>query len=262
MLRALFTAATGIEAQQFQVDVIANNLANTNTNGFKKSRADFQDLLYETLRAAGSLSTAGTELPVGLQVGQGVRTVAVRRLFSQGDFAQTQNPLDVAIEGRRGFFQVLLPTGETGYTRSGSFSLNSVGQLTTSDGFLLQPPITIPPDAVDIFISSDGTVSFTLQGQPTPQQAGAIQLANFANPVGLNSIGRNIFLETTASGPAALQAPGQGGVGTLSQGMLETSNVSVAEELVNMILAQRAYEVNARVVQVSDEMLQFMNQVT
>lgn len=258
MMHALFTAATGIEAQQIRVDVIANNLANVNTPGFKRSRADFQDLLYQTLRPAGTRSSAGTELPSGSQLGRGTRPVAIQKLFVQGDFQQSQNPLDVAIEGD-GFFQVLQPNGETAYTRSGSFQRDSQGRMVTSDGFLLQPEITIPNDTVHINIGVDGTLSVLRGGETTAAEVGRIELSTFSNPAGLNSIGRNLFLPTDASGPAVNTTPGENGVGTLAQGFLENSNVNVAEELVNMIIAQRAYEINSKVVQKADEMLRFTN---
>ena len=260
MIRALYSAASGLEAQQLNIDVIANNLANVNTAGFKQSRAEFQDLLYQNVRASGAASSASTEFPVGLQVGLGSRPVATSRLFTQGDFKQTGSPLDLVIEGQ-GFFQVRLPNGETAYTRAGSFHLNREGALTTSDGALVDPQITIPPDALTITIAPDGTVSVTQPSQAQAQQVGAIQLASFPNPAGLNSIGKNLFLPTTSSGEATTGTPGENGIGTVNQGFLEQSNVSVVEEMVNMIVGQRAYEVNSKVVKTADEMLQTMNNV-
>ena len=258
MIRALYSAASGLEAQQLNIDVIANNLANVNTAGFKQSRAEFQDLLYQNIRASGAASSASTEFPVGLQVGLGSRPVATSRLFTQGDFKQTSNPLDLVIEGQ-GFFQVRLPSGETAYTRAGSFHLNREGAVVTSDGALVDPQITIPPDALTITIAPDGTVSVTQPSQAQAQQVGAIQLANFPNPAGLNSIGKNLFLPTSSSGEATTGTPGENGIGTVNQGFLEQSNVSVVEEMVNMIVGQRAYEVNSKVVKTADEMLQSMN---
>jgi flagellar basal-body rod protein FlgG len=260
MIRALYSAASGLEAQQLNIDVIANNLANVNTAGFKQSRAEFQDLLYQNVRASGAASSASTEFPVGLQVGLGSRPVATSRLFTQGDFKQTGAPLDLVIEGQ-GFFQVRLPSGETAYTRAGSFHLNREGAVATSDGGLVDPQITIPPDALTITIAPDGTVSVTQPSQAQAQQVGAIQLASFPNPAGLNSIGKNLFLPTTSSGEATTGTPGENGIGTVNQGFLEQSNVSVVEEMVNMIVGQRAYEVNSKVVKTADEMLQTMNNV-
>ena len=260
MIRALYSAASGLEAQQLNIDVIANNLANVNTAGFKQSRAEFQDLLYQNVRASGAASSASTEFPVGLQVGLGSRPVATSRLFSQGDFKQTGGPLDLVIEGQ-GFFQVRLPSGETAYTRAGAFHLNRDGAVVTSDGALVDPQITIPPDALTITIAPDGTVSVTQPSQAQAQQVGAIQLASFPNPAGLNSIGKNLFLPTSSSGDATTGTPGENGIGTVNQGFLEQSNVSVVEEMVNMIVGQRAYEVNSKVIKAADEMLQTMNNV-
>jgi flagellar basal-body rod protein FlgG len=260
MIRALYSAASGLEAQQLNIDVIANNLANVNTAGFKESRPEFQDLLYQNMRAAGSASSSSTDMPVGLQVGLGSRPVATSRLFTQGDFRQTGNPLDFVIEGQ-GFFQVRLPSGETAYTRAGAFHLNRDGSLVTADGTLLDPQITIPTDALTITVGMDGTVSVTQPGQAQAQQVGNIQLANFPNPAGLNSIGKNLFLPTSASGDAVTGTPGDSGLGTINQGFLEQSNVNVVEEMVNMIVGQRAYEVNSKVVKAADEMLQTMNNV-
>jgi len=260
MIRALYSAASGLEAQQLNIDVIANNLANVNTAGFKLSRAEFQDLLYQNVRASGSSSSASTELPTGLQVGLGSRPVATNRLFTQGDFRQTGNSLDFVIEGN-GFFQVRLPTGETAYTRAGTFTKNKDGNIVDPDGNLLDPQITIPADALSITVGSDGIVSVTQPGQAQAQQIGNIQLATFPNPAGLKSIGKNLFLPTGSSGDAITGAPGENGIGTIVQGFLEQSNVSVVEEMVNMIAGQRAYEINSKVVKTADEMLQTMNNV-
>ena len=255
MLRSLFTAATGMTAQQQHIDVISNNLANVNTTGFKRGRADFQDLLYQTLREPGAASSNQTEIPTGIQLGLGVRTAAVQRLFLEGDFQQTQNQLDIAIDGA-GFFQIRRTDGEIAYSRSGSFKLDSQGRVVNSDGFPLEPEITIPNDTVSITVGTDGTVSVLQAGNTTPQQVGQIQLANFPNPAGLSGQGRSLFQRTTASGDPITGAPSQGGLGGLSQGVLEISNVSVVEEMVNLISGQRAYEINSKAIQASDEMLQ------
>lgn len=256
--RALSIAATGMQAQTLNIDVIANNLANVSTPGFKRSRADFQDLLYQNLRPAGTASAAGTQVPTGLQLGQGTRPVATQRLFMQGDYQVTKNELDVAIEGD-GFFQIMQPNGEIAYSRSGSFKLNSEGKVVTSDGYSLEPEITIPRDAVSVTIGSDGTVSVIQAGQVNSVEIGTIEIARFANPAGLRAIGRNLFLQTAASGDPVTGAPGAEGRGTLSQGFLEMSNVSVVDEMVSMIAAQRAYEINSKAIQASDDMLQMAN---
>jgi len=255
MLRSLFTAATGMTAQQQHIDVIANNLANVNTAGFKRARADFQDLLYQTLRQPGAASSNQTEIPTGIQMGLGVRTAAVQRLFLEGDFQQTQNQLDIAIDGA-GFFQIQRPNGELAYSRAGSFKLDSQGRVVNSDGFPLEPEITVPNDAISVTVGTDGTVSVLQAGNIAPQQVGQIILANFSNPAGLHGLGRNLFQSTTASGDPITGTPGQAGLGSLSQGVLEISNVSVVEEMVNLIAGQRAYEINSRAIQASDEMLQ------
>jgi flagellar basal-body rod protein FlgG len=255
MIRALWTAATGMEAQQMNVDVISNNLANVNTTGFKKSRIDFQDLLYATLKAPGTEAASGIQIPTGIQIGNGVRTVSTQKLFSQGDFTQTGNPLDVVIEGD-GFFQVLRPDGTTAYTRDGAFKINSEGKLVTSDGFVIQPEITIPNNASDVTIGVDGTVSTTVAGQDSPTTVGQIELAKFMNPAGLKSVGKNLFEATDASGSVVTGIAGTEGRGTVLQGFLEMSNVKVVEEMVNMIIAQRAYEVNSKAVQTGDQLLQ------
>jgi flagellar basal-body rod protein FlgG len=259
MIRSLYTASTGMTAQQLNMDVIANNLSNVNTTGYKRSRADFQDLLYQTSRAAGTNSAPGAQVPTGIQVGLGTRTAGVERMFMQGDFRQTGNPLDMVIEGE-GFFQVQLPDGATGYTRDGTFKVDSQGRMVTSDGYALQPEITIPPEAGGkVTISQDGTVSASLPGSSAPQQLGQIQLARFINPAGLDSIGRNAYKPTAASGDATTGTPGLDGNGTLGSGFLEMSNVKVVEEMVDMITAQRAYEINSKSIQAADEMLQITN---
>src|SRR6185369_4484811 len=258
MLRALYTAATGMQAQQINIDTIANNMANVNTTGFKQGRAEFQDLLYQNIRPAGTASSSSTEYPVGLQLGLGTRPVATDRIYKQGDFRQTENPLDVVIEGK-GFFQVRMPSGELAYTRDGSFHVNSEGAMVTADGNPLEPQITIPVDAQEVVIGSDGTVSVTQAGQAAAQQVGTVQIASFQNPSGLNAMGGNLFMETAASGTATAGTAGENGLGRINQGFLEQSNVSVVEEMVNMIVAQRAYEVNSRAVRVADDMLSQIN---
>jgi flagellar basal-body rod protein FlgG len=260
MMCSLWISKTGLEAQQLQIDVISNNLANVSTNGFKRSRAVFEDLLYQTLRQPGAQSSQQTQFPSGLQLGTGVRSVATERLHLQGNLQQTGNPLDVAINGK-GFFQVLLPDGTTAYTRDGSFHLDNQGQLVTSSGYPVQPQITIPTDALSITIGRDGTVSVVQPGSPNATQIGSIQLANFINPAGLQSMGENLYLETTASGTPQPNVPGTNGLGVLNQNFVETSNVNVAEELVNMIQAQRAFEINSRAVTASDQMLQKLAQL-
>jgi len=261
MIRSLFSAATGMIAQQSNIDTIANNLANVNTTGFKKSRVNFQDLLYETIRPAGSETPAGTTIPEGIQIGQGVRPSSIAKEFTPGALIQTGAPLDMAIEGI-GFFQIDLPDGTTAYTRDGSFAIDADGQVLTSDGYLLSPAITIPTDAELITISTDGTVSARVPGDNTPQALGTIQLARFSNPSGLDaSLGRNLLLENEASGTPTTGQPGLDGLGTVAQGFLENSNVQVVEEVLQMIIAQRAYEANSRVIQTADEMLQTANNV-
>jgi len=247
-------------AQQLNIDVIANNLSNVNTNGFKRSRVDFQDLLYQNLRLAGASSSMDNQIPTGIQVGLGSRPVAVSKLFQQGDYQMTDNPLDVAIEGN-GFFQIILPNGDTAYTRAGSFKLDSEGNMVTSDGYKLEPAIMIPGRSVDMSIGTDGTVTVRQDGQTTASIVGNITLAKFSNPSGLQSIGRNLFLTTDASGDATTGTPGAEGFGTLTQGALEMSNVNIVEEMVNMIVAQRAYEINSKSVQVADDMLHIANNI-
>ena len=260
MIRSLWIAKTGLDAQQTQLDVISNNLANVGTAGFKRSRAVFEDLLYQTLRQPGAQSSQQTQLPTGLTLGTGVRPVATERIFTQGNLQQTGNNLDVAVNGQ-GFFQVQLPDGTTAYTRDGSFHLDAQGQLVTSSGYALQPAITIPSNALTVTVARDGTVTVTQPGQATPTQVGALQLANFINAAGLQSQGENLYLETAASGTPTTNTPGTNGLGTLSQGYVETSNVNVVEELVNMIQTQRAYEINSKAVQTSDQMLQRLSQL-
>ncbi len=258
MIRALYSSSSGMQAQQLNLDTIANNLANVNTTGFKKMRVDFQDLLYQTFRAPGTTGAQNTIVPTGIQVGHGSRAVATQRIFSQGDFQQTENPLDLVIEGD-GFFQVQQPDGTTAYTRAGAFKKDATGQIVTSEGFVLQPNIVIPPDAQNVTIGSDGTVSVTLAGQTAAQQLGVIQLAQFVNPAGLLSTGRNLFSPTSASGNAVVGTPGVNGVGTISQGFLELANVKVVDEMVNMITSQRAYEANSKAIQTADDMLSISN---
>ncbi len=258
MIRALWTAATGMRAQQLNIDVIANNLANVNTVGFKRTRADFQDLMYQTLRPPGADSTTTTKIPTGIQVGLGTRVAALEKIFQQGSFKQTGNPLDLAIEGR-GFFRVQLPNGEIAYTRAGAFKLDDQGRIVTSDGYPLDPVITIPPDAIDISIGEDGTVSVLQPGNTTYTQVGQITISDFPNPAGLRAIGRNLFKETDTSGAPIDGTPGQDQFGTIAQGYVETSNVDVVEEMVNLIVAQRAYEANSKAIQTGDDMLQIAN---
>jgi len=258
MIRSLYTAATGMQAQQTNMDVVANNLANVNTAGFKKSRAEFQDLLYQTLRSPGAAQAQGAQVPTGVQVGLGTRLVATQKQFTAGDMQQTGNDLDMAVKGD-GFFRVKLPTGETGYTRSGAFTKDRDGKMVTADGYILQPEITIPAEAQTINIGEDGTVSVTVAGQAAPQVLDTVTLARFINPAGLNSMGGNIYLETDASGQAIEGTPSQDGFGGILNKFLEMSNVKVVDEMVNMILAQRAYEINSKSIQAADEMLQAAN---
>ena len=260
MIRSLWIARTGLDAQQTQLDVIANNLANVSTNGYKRGRAVFEDLLYQTLRQPGAQSSQQTQIPTGLQIGTGARPVAVARVFTQGNVQKTDNSLDIAVQGN-GFFQILLPDGTTGYTRDGSFQKDNQGQIVTADGFPLSPAITIPADALSMSIGQDGTVTVTQTGSATATQIGSIQLATFINPGGLQSLGQNLFQETAASGAPTPNTPGTNGAGIVSQGYVETSNVNVAEELVTMIQTQRAYELNSKVIQTSDNMLGRLTQL-
>ncbi len=260
MIRSLWVSKTGLDAQQTQLDVISNNLANVSTAGYKRSRAVFEDLLYQTVRQPGAQSTQQTQLPTGLQLGTGVRPVATERLFSQGNLQNTANPLDVAVNGQ-GFFQVSLPDGTTAYTRDGSFHLDSQGQIVTSSGYTLSPAITIPANAQTITIGRDGIVSVTQPGQAAPTQVGSIQLATFINASGLQARGENLYVETASSGTPTTNTPGSNGAGVVQQSYIETSNVNVVEELVNMIQTQRAYELNSKAVQTADQMLARLTQI-
>ena len=257
MNKALWVAKTGLEAQQMRMSVISNNLANVNTTGFKRDRAVFEDLLYQNVRQVGAQSSQDTRLPSGMQLGTGVRTVATEKLHTLGNIVQTENSLDVAIQGR-GFLQVLLPDGNIGYSRDGAFKMDETGQLVTASGFVIQPAITIPSNATSVTIGSDGVVSALTPGSTSPTQLGSIQLADFINPGGLQSIGQNLFLESASSGSPTTGTPGLNGLGSVVQGALETSNVNVVEELVNMIETQRAYEMNSKAIQTTDRMLQFV----
>ncbi|WP_028579346.1 flagellar basal-body rod protein FlgG [Desulfogranum japonicum] len=254
-MRSLWTSTTGMSAQNLNMDVIANNLANVSTSGFKRSRADFQDLLYQIMKVPGSPTSDDTRSPTGIQVGLGVKTAAVSKIFTEGDIIQTENELDVAIEGS-GFFQVSLPDGNTAYTRAGTFKLDGDGRITTSDGYPLQPEIVIPEDAVLVTISETGVVSATLGDDTESTEIGNIDLAIFVNEAGLLAIGRNMFRETDSSGAAAIGVPGNDGYGTLLQGYIENSNVNMVEEMAHMITTQRAFEINSNVVSTSDEMMQ------
>ena len=260
MIRSLAIAKTGMEAQQMKLDAISNNLANVSTNGYKRAGVVFEDLIYQNLRQAGAASSEQTTLPTGLQVGLGVQPVATTRSFTQGNLQQSSNPLDLAIRGN-GFFQIQLPDGTTGYTRDGSFQVDAQGQLVTNAGYAVQPGITIPANAQSVTIAADGTVSVTLPGQAQAQQVGQLQLASFVNPAGLEPKGMNLFAETAASGTPNAGAPGANGLGSLQQGYVETSNVNVVEELVSMIQTQRAYELNSKAIQTSDQMLQRLGQL-
>ena len=262
MIRALFSAASGMTAQQLNVDNIANNLANANTSGFKTRRAQFQDLIYQNMIQPGSAAGAQTVVPAGLQLGLGTRPSSNEIIFTQGDFSMTNNPLDVVIQGK-GFFQVRRPSGELAYTRAGAFQFNRDGVVVTSDGDPLEPQITLPPEAQNVTIAADGTVSYSQPGQTATQLAGQIQLASFANPAGLSSLGRTLYTPTDASGEPSLGNPGgTEGNGTLLQGYVEQSNVSVVSEFINLIVSQRAYEANSKVVKAADEMYQQVNNLT
>ena len=257
MDKALWVAKTGLEAQQTRMSVISNNLANVNTTGFKRDRAVFEDLLYQNVRQVGAQSSQDTRLPSGMQLGTGVRTVATEKLHTLGNIVQTENSLDVAIQGR-GFLQVLLPDGNIGYSRDGAFKMDETGQLVTASGYVIQPAITIPSNATSVTIGSDGVVSALTPGSTSPTQLGSIQLADFINPGGLQPIGQNLFLESASSGSPTTGTPGLNGLGSVVQGALETSNVNVVEELVNMIETQRSYEMNSKAIQTTDRMLQFV----
>ncbi len=255
MFKSLWIASTGMEAQQLYVDVISNNLANVNTVGFKKNRVDFEDLLYMGTKTPGVASSPNTEVPTGVQIGQGVRPVATQKQFSMGSLQQTENPLDLAIEGD-GFFQIIKPNGETAYTRDGTLKIDSGGNLVNSNGYALEPAISITEETQKINISPDGIVSILESGSSTPVQVGNIELARFVNPTGLQAIGGNLFVKTEASGEPVTGVPGDSALGFISQGFLELSNVSVVEEMVNMIVAQRAYEISSKSIKTADDMLQ------
>ncbi len=258
MQRSLWTAATGMQAQQLNVDITSNNLANVNTTGFKKSRADFHDLMYQTLQAPGTSSSSETMVPTGMQIGHGVRTAAIQRMFIPGDYLQTGNDLDIAVDGK-GFFQVLLPNGETAYTRSGAFKMDANGRIVNSDGYVLLPEMTVPQNAITVNIGTDGTVSVTEPGNAAPTQLGILETAYFPNPAGLDAMGRTLYRPTQASGDAVVGTPGQDGLGTLTQGFLEMSNVNVVDEMVALIVGQRAYEANSKAVSTADQMLGIVN---
>ena len=260
MFNSLWISKTGMEAQQMQLDVISNNLANSSTNGFKRAHAVFEDLVYQNLRQAGSATSEQSQLPTGLQVGLGVRTVATSRNFTQGSLQQSGNGLDVAIQGN-GFFQITMPDGTINYTRDGALQVNAQGQIVTSNGLPVANGITVPANATKISISSDGNVTATIPGQVAPQPIGTIALASFINPAGLDPRGQNLFAETAASGQPNTGTPGTNGLGQLMQGFLETSNVNVVQELVTMIQTQRAYEMNSKAIQTSDQMLQRLSQL-
>ncbi len=256
---ALFISKTGLSAQDTRLSTISNNLANASTTGFKRDSVNFEDLLYQIQRQPGGLSSQSTELPSGIQIGTGVRVVSTEKEFTGGSLQVTDQGLDLAINNR-GFFQIQLPNGETGYTRNGAFQLNSDGEIVNSQGYLLEPTITVPENASNVTISADGSVSATIFGDPDPQQLGDIEIADFVNPAGLQSQGGNIFTQTAASGDAQTGTPGLDGLGEVLQGTLENSNVEVVEELVNLISTQRTYELNSRVVSTVDQMLQFISQ--
>lgn len=255
---ALWAAKTGLDAQQTRMTVVSHNLANVNTSGFKKGRAVFEDLLYQNVRQVGAATSQDTQAPSGLALGTGVRVVATEKLYTQGSLSQTGNSMDLAIQGR-GFFQVLLPDGTFGYTRDGSFQVNSQGELVTSSGYRVQPGINIPTGAQTVTIGADGVITAQIAGQAAPTTVGTIQLSDFVNPAGLQSRGENLALETAASGPAQTSTPGLNGLGTVQQGAVESSNVNVVEEMVNMIETQRAYEMNTKAISTTDQMLQYLS---
>ncbi|WP_299205290.1 flagellar basal-body rod protein FlgG [uncultured Amphritea sp.] len=256
---ALFVAKTGLSAQDTSLKIISNNLANVSTVGFKKDRAVFEDLMYQIQRQPGAQSAEASQLPSGLQLGSGVRVAGTQKLFQEGELQNTGESFDISIQGR-GFWQITMPNGDTGYTRHGQFQLNADGEIVTSEGYLLNPGLTLPDGVQSMSVSVDGIVSVVLQGDPNPQQIGQLQLADFANPQGLQNYGQNLYLETAASGNAVLSNPGEGGTGQLRQGMLEGSNVNAVEELVNMITTQRAYEMNSKVISTADQMLSYVTQ--
>jgi len=260
-MRALSIAASGMQAQQLNVDVISHNIANMNTTGYKRQRAEFQDMLYQNMERPGATSSAsGSILPLGIQIGVGVRADAVGRVTAQGAITETSNPYDIAINGR-GYLQVTLPSGQTAYTRAGNLAVNADGEIVTADGYAIEPSITVPQDAASVQITRDGIVEVAMAGQSEPQQVGQLEIANFINPAGLEAIGDNLYLETPASGTANVATPGSPGFGTLMQGYLEISNVNAVEEISALIVAQRAYEMNARVITAADEMLQATTQL-
>lgn len=258
MNQSLWIAKTGLEAQQNRLSVVSNNLANVNNTGYKRARAVFEDLLYQNIRQAGGNTSQETELPSGLSLGTGVRTVATQKLHTQGNLIQTGNTYDAAIQGR-GFFQILKPNGQIGYTRNGEFQVNGAGELVTSQGYRLQPDIIVPENALSVTIGTDGVVSVLQPDNPTPAQVGTIQIADFVNPTGLQPIGGNLYIETGASGAPIVGNPDTNNLGTLIQGSVESSNVNVVEELVNMIETQRAYEMNSKAISTTDQMLQYVN---
>ena len=256
MMRSLWTAATGMKGQQVNLDVISNNIANVNTAGFKKYRVDFQDLMYQTMRAAGTVTgDDNNQVPTGVHLGHGTKVAATQRVYIQGNFQETGNDLDMVIQNA-GFFQITMPDGTLAYTRDGSFKTDETGRMVTSDGYVLEPAITLPEDYTSITISPDGRVSVTVPGQNAPDEIGQIELARFINPAGLEAIGQNLYIETAASGEPVVGAPGEDGIGNIVQRYLEMSNVQLVEEMVNMIVCQRAYEINGKAVTTSDEMLQ------
>lgn len=256
MSASMWVAKTGLDAQQLRVSVIANNLANVSTTGYKRSRAAFEDLMYQNVHQTGAQSSQTTQLPSGLMLGAGVRTASTAKLFTQGNIVQTNNNLDMAINGR-GFFQIQMPDGTTAYSRDGSFQLNEQGQIVTSNGYLLQPPITVPANVLSMTVARDGIVSAQLAGQAAGQQLGQLQTTDFINPAGLQPVGQNLFIETTASGAPQPGNPDNNGLGSILQGSLETSNVNVVEEMVDMIEAQRAYEMNSKAIATTDKMMEF-----
>lgn len=260
MIRALWTASTGMMAQQTHIDNISNNLANVNTGGFKKARVEFQDLMYQTIKPAGASTAAGITRPVGEQLGLGVKVAGITKMHTQGSIVQTGNQLDMTIE-KDGYFQIQMPDGTTGYTRNGAFTKNNNGEIVTVEGFLLEPGIQIPDDAVEIYVGRDGTVSVQIGNQNQMQELGQITTAKFINPAGLESVGGNIFKETSASGAPQVGIPGEDSFGAIAQGFLEQSNVQLVEEMVNMITAQRAYEINSKAITTGDEMLQTATQL-
>ena len=261
MINALWSAATGMNTQQTNIDVTSNNLANVNTTGFKKSRVNFQDLMYQNIKQAGTPNAQGSQIPTGIEVGHGTKVAATQKMFTPGSLQATDNPLDISIEGD-GFLQVMRPDGTIAYTRDGALKQDSQGRVVTSDGYPIQPQINIPQDATKISITSDGTVSVQVAGGNQPQQIGQIELARFSNPAGLQSNGRNLYEPTVASGEPVVGAPGAQGFGTVAQGFLEKSNVKVVEEMVGMISAQRAYEINSKAIKAADDMLQTASNLT